>query len=252
MKKIGFILFCFLIWPLTTWPQSPESLPSSSIDHSVFSQLLKLYVDKNGLVDYRKWRREKTDQEILQVYLDDLSKMDGSALEPLQERMAYWLNLYNGLVIAEILKRPTIEATNRVPHFFDEPRYTLAGFEKKVSLLDIEQYFRDRLPDPRLHLVRVSGALSGPPLLPEAYQAATVEKKVEEVIDRFLKDPTKGRYHVASNTFIVSPIFLWFEQDFERLSTSVKTFIEKRFVLPPRCRIQYSNFNWRLNDTKNR
>src|SRR5215467_14207013 len=151
MKFRGAILIfvsSFLLSFLSIAQELPSSeIPASiaPIDHSVFTEILKRYVNKKGFFDYRTFKREKDYQVQLNDYLDDLMKIDGASLEKDGDRMAYWLNLYNGLVIKEVTKRYPVQTVAQIPNFFSEPRYEMASFpEKKISLLDIEQYFREK------------------------------------------------------------------------------------------------------------
>lgn len=236
----------------------PESAPLSSLslDHSAFTDILKKYVNKNsGLVDYRTFKRDKETIQKLDAYVADMLKIDGFALEPVQERKAYWLNLYNALILKEIIHHYPINLTAEINHFFDDKRYEMAGFKgEKVSLLDLEQkVFVERLTDARTHLARVNGAISGPVFKQEAFQAATVEKALEEITMSFLTDSTKNFYDSRRNIFFVSPLFLWFQEHFGRWEHSNRFFIQKRLQgLPMNFRLEYMGFDWKLNDTRNR
>lgn len=277
MKKISFLFLFFVLGavfpprarsqfsPPPEMPVTQTSTPTSTaplllpistepISHKVFSQILQKYVNKQGLVDYSGLKRDKDAQANLKAYLDDLMKIDGSELEPVTERMAYWLNLYNGLVIQEVLKNYPVQTVSQIPHFFDGQRYEIAGFNagKKVSLLDIEGYFHDRFNEPRLHLMRVNGALSSPPMMREAYEGPTIERKLEDQTTAFLKDTLKNNYDARHGVFLISPLFLWFQEDFERYAISPEAFVTRRVNMPPNTRIQYMGFDWKLNDTKNR
>jgi uncharacterized protein DUF547 len=234
--------------------QTPESSPATPLSHAVFTELLKKFVDKKGLVDYRSFKRDKDSLATLDAYAEDMMKIDGTALEPAGERMAYWLNLYHALVLREILKNYPIQTTAQIPHFFDGPRYLLAAFPgEKLSLMDIEQkIFRERFNDPRLHLVRMNGSLSGPSLLQTAFEAKGFEKQLEEATMSFLKDTSKNSYDSRKNIFYGSPLFNWFEEDFEKYLMSSRSFIASRIPLPLNFRLQFMGYDWKLNDSKYR
>ncbi|GEM_PF-2747656 len=226
------------------------------IDHSVFSEILKKFVNKNsGLVDYRSFRRDKEFMQKLDAYVNDLAKIDGFALEPAQERKAYWLNLYNAIVLNEIIHHYPVNLTAEINHFFDGKHYEIGAFKgEKVSLLDLEQkVFIDRFNDPRMHLARVNGAISGPIFSQEAFQSVTVDKKLDEITLSFLTDSSKNFYDARRNIFFVSPLFLWFQEHFGRWEHSNRFFIQKRLQgLPLNFRLEFMGFDWKLNDTRNR
>ena len=178
-------------------------------------------------------------------------KIDGTVLENDADRMAYFLNLYNGLIISEVTKRYPVQSVAQIPNFFNEPRYEIAGFPgRKISLLDLEQFFRDKFNDPRLHLVRVNGAMSAAALNPEAFEAPKFEKQLEEMTMNFLKDPTKNSYNYQRNIYYASPVFLWFEEDFNKYLISPRAFLISRLGLPPTCQVQYGGYDWKLNDAR--
>src|SRR4029453_18999542 len=240
--------------PVSESQPAPESAPVSYIDHSYFTELLKRYVSKKGMVDYRMFKRDKDALTALNAYTEDMLKIEGLSLEPAEERMAYWLNLYHALVLREILKAYPIQSVSQIPHFFDGPRYEMATFpHEKVSLMDLEQkVFRERFNDPRLHLVRMNGSLSGPPLSQEAYGASGFKKKIEAATMTVLGDTTKNFYDARRKTFYASPLFDWFASDFEKYSVSNRTFLGSRLPLAPDFHLEYMGYDLRLNDTRYR
>lgn len=265
MRILLFAIFVFLFSAPLFAQQVAQSLPESkpesvaateAINHYVLSDILEKYANKNsGLVDYRMFKRDKESIQKLDAYVADMMKIDGFALEPIQERKAYWLNLYNSLILKEIIHRYPINMTAEINHFFDDKRYEIAAFKgEKVSLLDLEQkVFVERLNDPRTHLARVNGAMSGPVFLQEAFKGATVDKKLEEITMSFLTDSTKNFYDAHRRIFFVSPLFLWFQEHFGRWEFSNRMFIQKRLQgLPANFRMEFMGFDWKLNDTRNR
>jgi hypothetical protein len=257
------IFLCLPVIGLAQAPEPSDPNPEAAVstaspgtpplDHSAFTEILKRFVSKKGVVDYRTFKRDKDRMAALNDYLDDLMKIDGTALEKDADRMSYWLNLYNGLVLKEILKRYPVQTVAQIPNFFSEPRYEIAGFPgKKLSLLDIEQVFRDKFNDPRLNLARVNGSMSAPPLMQEAFEADKFDKQIEEETMNFLKDSTKNFYDGHRSIFYASPIFMWSEEDFSKYLVSTRAFLVGRVGLPPKCQIQYMGYDWKLNDTKYR
>jgi len=253
--SLVFLLFLMFITSAVFASSSPEKVFLNSIDHSVFSDLLKKFVNKRGSVDYKSLKRDKEALNRLNSYISDLMQIDGLNLEPAEERIAYWLNLYNALVIQAVLKYYPIPSVLQIPHFFDEPRYEMKSFPKeKLSLLDIEtKVFVDRFNDPRVHLAKVNAAIGSAPLFQEAYQAITLDKQLESATMTFLNDPSKIYYDQKKLTLYVSPLFLWFNESFERWAVSNFDFIRKRISpLPLSSKLQFSGFDWRLNDVKYR
>lgn len=252
MKKLFYsFLFIFIFYSSVVSSQAlPEKLVlPNPVDHSSFSELLKKYVSKTGLVDYRSFKRDKDALTLLNYYCEDLSKLDIFTLEPVQERLAALLNLYNALVLREVLKFYPVQNTSQIPHFFDEARYALAGFEKKLSFLDIENIFHERFNDPRHNLARVNASIAGPIFLQEAFDSKNLEKQLEEVTSRFVMDTSKISYDARRNIVGASPLLMWFEEDFKRYSMSVRGFLSSRIPVNAFTKVEYGGYDWRLNDT---
>ncbi|MBF0491305.1 MAG: DUF547 domain-containing protein [Deltaproteobacteria bacterium] len=247
-KLLKFFFIFSLCFSFPVLAQEKLVLPNP-IDHSAFSQILKKYISKIGLVDYRSLKRDKEALAVLNGYCEDLSKIDIFVLEPVQERMAALLNLYNALVLREVLKFYPVQNTSQIPHFFEEARYALAGFEKKMSLLDIENLFHERFNDPRHNLARVNASIAGPIFLQEAFNSKNLEKQLEEVTARFINDPSKVSYDARRNVVGTSPLFLWFEEDFKRYSMSLRGFLSSRIPVNLSTKVEFGGYDWRLNDT---
>ena len=64
-----------------------------------WSELLQQYVNDRGLVDY--WGMKRSQQK-LDDWLQELSTIDPASLAPTQQK-ALWLNLYNALVIRQVI-----------------------------------------------------------------------------------------------------------------------------------------------------
>lgn len=254
MRVLSLFLFLFFFsFSITSAQEVQKAALSLFIDHSVFSELLKKFVNKRGMVDYKAFKRDEQALKTLTAYTNDLMKIDGLKLEPAEERMSYWLNLYNALIVQKILKHYPVPSVLQIPHFFDEPRYEMKSFPgEKLSLLDLEKkVFLEQFTDPRLHLARVNGAIGSAPLFPEAYQAPILDKKLEEASMTFFTDSAKISYDSKKSILYVSPLFLWFEKSFLVWGVSSGHFIRKRLPnLPPTAKIEFSGFDWKLNDAK--
>ena len=66
-----------------------------------YNELLYLYVDRLGKINYQTWKMRSRDR--LTQWLQELSQIDPQKYSD-DERLALWINLYNALVITEVLK----------------------------------------------------------------------------------------------------------------------------------------------------
>ena len=183
------------------------------IDVATWDGLLRRHVDGRGRVDYGAWRAQGAAE--LEHWLAVQRPFDpepGSSAEA----MALWINLYNALVIRQVLARfplasirPSIAGVPNWPaflSFFSRPVITLQG--QSLSLDRIEHgLLRPRFADPRLHFALVCAARGCPLLRPEAYRPERISAQLEEDARRFLLNPLKLRFDPARRTLYCSGSF---------------------------------------------
>ena len=173
--------------------------------------------------------------------------------------MALWINLYNALVIRQVLARfplasirPTIAGLPNWPAFlafFSRPVISVQG--QPLSLDQIEHgLLRPRFGDPRLHFALVCAARGCPLLRPEAYCAERIAAQLEEDARRFLPNPLKLRFDPACRTLYCSRIFQWYRRDFLAVAPSIAAYVGRHrsdLDLPADVRIAYLPYDWALN-----
>ncbi|HCU25249.1 MAG TPA: hypothetical protein DF383_09535, partial [Deltaproteobacteria bacterium] len=119
----------------------PEAMlkgpPPVYLNHEVLTEVLKKYVSKSGWVDYRGLKRDKEATEQLGAYVRDLAALNPSTLQDPQDRLAAWLNLYNAMVIQEVLKYYPIENLLKIRDYYGARRFKIG--DKSWSLLEIEE-----------------------------------------------------------------------------------------------------------------
>ena len=169
--------------------------------------------------------------------------MDGVAANT---QKAFYINAYNLSVISGILKAYPVDSPLKAHGLFKEQLFEIAG--KKMTLSELEKkVLLERYQDPRLHFVLNCGALGCPPLIPEAYLPATLEKQLEEQTKKALDNPNFIRVDSFTETIALSQIFEWYKQDFQ---PSVSAFIAKHRSqkLAADFQTTYYNYDWTLND----
>jgi hypothetical protein len=242
----------------------------TELSHASWSALLASHVEWNAggtatKVDYDGFERDRAQ---LQTYLDRLSALSPSdyAELPLPERIAFLLNAYNAFTIEFILRadsRPEsikdLGSWLRSPwkqRFFD-----LLGASRSLDEVEHELLRRNEdYPDPRIHFAVNCASIGCPALRPEAYVGDALEQQLEDQTRRFLADRSRNRAETDGRSLRISPIFDWYEEDFERGwrgTDSVSAFLtlyadslglptEKPTGEP--WRVRYSEYDWRLND----
>ncbi|MFN0151605.1 MAG: DUF547 domain-containing protein [bacterium] len=240
---------------------APHADPAGAarIDHSAFDTLLARYVDDDGGVRYAAWKRD--DDDALDVYLDAMSAVDPAALADTTELLAYWINVYNALTIDAILHfYPVASIKDKVAMFgynvWDDYTITIAGQER--SLNDIEHKILRKLDEPRIHFAIVCASLGCPHLRNDAYTGPSLGEQLDAATREFFANPQHIQFDTVANTVRLSRIFDWFGDDFGGSDAAKRAFIsrfvasdaERQFLHSKAARIEYLDYDWRLNEAK--
>jgi len=222
----------------------------SGIKHEAYDQLLKKYVNTDGLVAYEKWKGSAEDLKALDDYLAQFAR-SGSAAQG-NERYASLVNAYNGFVLQWILQNYPTESIWALKGSFKERRHKLGG--GNVSLNDIENDMLRPEFGWRTHAVLVCAARSCPPLQRSAYTAGGLDAQTERAFHSWLSRPDLNEFLLDKNEANVSNIFKWFKGDFDKAG-GTKAVLAKYAPAParlmlekPDCKISYKSYNWGLND----
>lgn len=217
--------------------------------------MLQKYVD-DGQVSYGRWQAESSAD--LDQWLADVGSVDLDRLER-DSAIAFLINLYNALVIQQILEKypiPSIRPTFLgIPNwisfllFFKKKRYSLSG--QSLSLDNIEHdLLRKRYSEYHVHFAVVCASEGCPLLRSNAYFPETVSAQLEEDAQRFINNPDKVRYDAASQTLYCSKLFKWYQDDFLSQAASVPDYIQRYLIgteLPTAPQLVYLPYDWRLN-----
>ena len=189
---------------------------------------------KNGLVD---------------IVYQQISAFPVESLSGRREKLAFYINTYNILAIKTVVDHWPVESIKDVGSFFSPVWGKEAGIigGKRVSLDDIENKIIRPMGEPRIHFAIVCASVSCPDLRNEPYTASTLNKQLDEQVNAFLRNDKKGLY-VAKDEVVVSRIFKWFNQDFDK-SGGVDKFIRSyRTDLPVSYPIDADiAYDWSVN-----
>lgn len=229
-----------------TKSEAPTQPEKPVLNHEVLGEIYQKYVTKTGWFNYRKLRADKEDRESLRAYVEDLSAINPSTLEDPKDRLASWLNLYNALVIKELLGQPDVNSLLKLPKFFPEKKYKIG--EKTYSLMDIEEeIFRKELKEIRTIFARVNGSSSGPKLSKTPFDARKIDEQLEMKVIEFMGDPNNMSFDPKRKFLNLNPIFLWYEEDFIDLKAFLSNYLNQ---LPKFYQITFSGYDWKLNDER--
>jgi hypothetical protein len=185
--------------------------------------------------------------------LDRLARLvegiDPQGLPSDESRQAFWINAYNLLVVRAIVEHYPVASPRAIGGFFDRDRHPVAG--RRLTLDEIEKKeLLQRFRDPRFHFVLVCAALGCPPLIDQAYRAESLDDQLEMQTRAAINDDAFVHVDVRRKKIVVSKIFQWYRKDFEDDAGSLYAYLAAyRESLPARYEIEFSDYDWTLNDT---
>lgn len=250
------ILLAFALWAAGAGAQG--------FDHGPWDALLKRHV---VVLDHGKASRVRyagmaRDRDALRSYLASLSAVPAETFRrwPREEQMAFLINAYNAFTVEKILMRyPDIGSIWDFGRFFTNPFrdrfFTLLG--RPFSLDDIEhETLRKRYRDPRVHYAVNCASVGCPMLREEAYEAARLERQLDEQAVRFLSDRSRNR--LAGERLEVSRIFDWFKEDFEpreayfarHAALLADDEAGRRRIAQGGVQLVFLEYDWTLNDAR--
>jgi hypothetical protein len=142
-------------------------------NHDAFDSLLLAYVSKTGIVNYKGLLENK---KLLDAYIGSLNNTTPTDTWTKQDNLAYWMNAYNAMTLDLILRNYPINSIKDLKKPWDQRLWKLG--EKWYSLNEIEHQILRKMDEPRIHFGINCASLSCPPLLNEAFNAATVSMQL--------------------------------------------------------------------------
>ncbi len=228
---------------------------------SRLNSALSSYVDSEGKVDYSSLEADKTVEE----FADWLETFDRKSLEAVNEKIVFWINAYNMLIIYSMIMRlrkdPKYADTGNRGRFqrlafFYKTKHKIGG--KKYNFSQIEKVLRSA-SDPRVHFAMSCASQSCPALRNSLYTTKNLDHELDNAAKAFIRSPQGSRVDKENKTIYLSAIFKWYEKDFEKTSENVLSFIEKYlkkedrdFVKTDRSEIKvdFLPYDWGLNIKK--
>ena len=233
MKWLGILSVLLLF-------SSTDSIAQESL-HNSFDEMLNKYVAENGDVDYMSF---KTSKESLDTYLQQLSKHKPGNDKSKNDRLAYWINLYNASTIQLILEHYPIKSIRDIHNGKPWDHKFIKVGENTYSLNQIENdIIRPKFKEPRIHFAVNCAAKSCPPLLNKVWKGSSLDSELANATKLFINN--KNYNTVNKESIIISKIFDWYKSDFGHIIR----FINKYSVVKvsDKAIIGFNDYNWQLN-----
>ncbi len=234
----------------------------------------KFYNLQKGLVDYKAMKKS-TEYSKYQKISAGLRRFDPAGLSSTEEKKAFWINLYNTIVVHGILELNIASSVREVADFFSCIAYRIGDFT--FSADDIEHGIlraNNRPPyrvfppfkwgdprrrfslssvDPRIHFALVCGSRSCAPI--RFYDAGLIDEQLDTAAKNFINS-SEVFILPEKNKIFLSQIFKWYRKDFgdrDRIFQFLLDYIEDReksgFLRKNKDSIEmeYLFYDWNLN-----
>ena len=215
---------------------------NDNVDHSVWDHLLKKYVDDNGDVNYKGFKQEA---KLLNGYIDYLATKIPSENWSKQEKLAYYINVYNANTIKLIIANYPTKSIKDIKNPWSKNRIKIG--EEDFSLEDIEHKILRKMNEPRIHFAINCASASCPKLLNMAYTADNIETLLEKAAKDFISDSDKNK--ISKENVQLSKIFDWYKKDFTK-NGSLIDYINQysKVKIDSDAKIFYLEYDWNLNE----
>ena len=218
---------------------SAPVLGAQALDPAPWDRVLAAHVS-GGRVDYAALASDDGARADLDRFLEEVASM------PEDAPLADWLNAYNATVVKSIVEHWPLESVRDVEGFFDRARHRIAG--RSRTLDDVEnRIIRPRFRDARVHMALNCGARSCPPLAGRAFRQDTLDS----TLDRLARSVVASSHHVRRErgALLVSEIFVWFHEDFERDAGLVLAWLRRygRQDAPDGTSYRPLPYDWHVN-----
>lgn len=246
-----------------------------------FAPLLKEYVNQQGLVNYSKLRRYRSQLN------DDIEKLGSLSPEiyitwSQNEKIAFWMNAYNLCTLKGVVDNYPINPSRFMLLFYPANSVVhIAGLRDRTFFMimgiqyTLDEIERDillgRFEEPRVLSAISYATMSSPALRNEPYLGKILDKQLDQQVRDFLARPDAFKIDTSTKIVYISPIFNMYpwrqaaiikrystNQLFRELSPPERAIINfiKDYISQPNAdflkksqfSIQYISYNWQLNE----
>jgi len=212
-------------------PNSPQDRVAGLLE--TIGQLKDKTFDlRRGLVDY-KAIKGLDEYRQYQEMTSQLREFDLGSLSDPQERLSFWINLYNAIVVHGVIELEVAASVKEIPDFFTNIAYQIGKYHYSPDDMEhgilransrppyrLRPLFGKRDPrlkyalnsiDPRIHFALVCASRSCAPI--RFYESEAIEGQLEIAARNFINS-TEVVIIPEENKIFLSQIFKWYRRDF--------------------------------------
>jgi hypothetical protein len=222
------------------------SLHQTKAQTSIFNDLLQKHVSKNGIVDYKSFKKDENKLDTFLSYLEKTSpERTGSA----NKQKAFWINAYNAYTIKIILENYPLKSIMDIKQNGNSAwKIPFAKVGGKTYTLDYIEHeiLRKTLFDPKIHVGVNCASGSCPKLSNNAFTEENIDSELSRLMKDFINDGSRNK--ISKDKIEISSIFEWFKDDFTK-NGSIIDYINSytEIQISSDAKISYLTYNWALN-----
>jgi len=222
--------------------KSEEITTAKAPSHAAWDALLEKYVSASGKVNYQGFKKEEGK---LDSYLATLKNNPPQTDWSRNEKLAYWINVYNAFTVKLIVKNHPVESITDLHGGKPWDVKWIDIGTKTYTLNEVEHdIIRPRFNEPRIHFAVNCAAQSCPPLLNAAYTADKLNTQLEQQTKKFINNSKFNS--ISASSVEVSKIFDWYKEDFDNLIAFLDKYAQTD--INSNASVTYKNYDWALND----
>ncbi len=246
--------------PKVEAPQTPAAPTLESLTQD-WDVLLKQHV-KEGWVDYENLKKDQRFPDLLA----NQAKFDPATLTERNQKIAFWINVYNICTIQLILKHYP------VGHWDDIVELDAEGNPMKPWAVEFCQVGGQKLAldyveggillgeldKSEVHFAVNCAAKSCPVLRGEAYAWDRLDAQLAEQYVIFMNDRVKNYFDPKKRTMYLSMIYQWYQPDFEKNGGKLLGYLHdalpeeaQKLAKKKKLKVDYLEYFWVINDVKN-
>jgi hypothetical protein len=255
----------------------PQVTPVNNISQKMLGAIKEIkgrYYTSRGNVDYASIRHSEEYEEYRKVAAG-LRGLDLSLLTSENEKLAFWINLYNTIIVDGIIASGVKNSVQEVAGFFSKIKYMIGGYGfspddiehgilranrrkpmrlwKQFGPANPKRKFSLLRLDSRIHFALVCGSRSCAPI--KYYTHEGIDEELDLAAQNFVNS-SEVIMIPEENRILISQIFKWYKRDFGGRN-GIFQFIEKytldddkRIFLEKagsRVKMDYLYYDWTLN-----
>lgn len=252
MRSLRVITACFIAFffmpihlesnSLINVKQS-EILLNIEIDYAIWDRLLKANIASNGDVNYKGFMKSKV---MFDRFLNILSTTVIDNNWSTNDKIAYWINVYNAYTIKLIIDNYPVKSIKDIYSPWKLEFFKINN--EPMSLGDVEHEILRKFGDPRIHFAINCASRSCPRIIQTTYRGRNLDRLLERQTIEYINNPDLNM--VTDKSYKLSKLFSWFGKDFKMKDKTIVNFVNKfsDIKIVNQKNLGFIKYDWELNE----